>query len=112
MKASTYVLCFTSPVNIALNVLLVHKTSLGFLGAPLAISVTYWLSFLILAIFTTFSPTHRKNKTWTGIQIAKLFDVASVVEMLKLAIPGIIMVGTEWYGHHLLSMTGVTSWVV
>jgi MATE family multidrug resistance protein len=96
MKASTYVLCITSPLNAVLNVFLVHKTPLGFLGSPVAMSITYWLSFILLVTFTAFSPAHRANKTWGGIHISRIITMASVAEILKLAIPGIIMVATEW----------------
>lgn len=48
MHASTLVLLVTSPLNVLLNYLLVYRTSLGFLGAPVATSITYWLSFGLL----------------------------------------------------------------
>lgn len=96
MRASTYVLLLVAPVNVALNVVLVHHTSLGVLGAPLAISITFWLCFFLLVLFTYLSPTHHKNGTWAGLQPAVVFDVGSCIYFLKLAIPGILMVGTEW----------------
>lgn len=48
MDASTLVLAIVSPLNVALNYLFVYQTSLGFLGAPLATSLSYWLSLLLL----------------------------------------------------------------
>lgn len=48
MHASTLVLIFTSPMSVALNYTLVYKTELGFLGAPVATSITYWVSFFLL----------------------------------------------------------------
>lgn len=48
MHASTLVLIFTSPMSVALNYTLVYKTDLGFLGAPVATSITYWVSFFLL----------------------------------------------------------------
>src|ERR1700761_560996 len=97
MQASTYVLCLTSPLNVGLNIALVHHTSLGFLGSPVAMNITYWLSFLILAGFTFFSPAHKSNKTWGGWQVNRVFSWVACWDTLKLAIPGIIMVATEWY---------------
>ncbi|KAI0669144.1 MOP flippase [Trametes maxima] len=104
MRASTYVLIVMSPVNVALNVFLVHHTSLGVLGSPLAISATYWLCFFLLMIFTYFSPTHRKNQTWAGLQPAVVFDLGSCMFFLKLAIPGILMVGTEWAAFEIVAL--------
>ncbi len=97
MRASTYVLIAVAPVNLALNVYLVHHTRLGLLGSPLAISITFWLCFFALASITYLSHAHRKNGTWAGFQLGLVFDAGSCAYFLKLAIPGILMVGTEWY---------------
>ena len=96
MGASTIILVIVSPINILLNIYLIHYTSLGLLGSPLAVSITYWLCFIFLIIFTFFSPTHKQNGTWGGIQIMAVLNLGSCYEFLKLAIPGILMVGTEW----------------
>lgn len=91
------VLIIVFPINIGVSIVLIHHTSLGLLGSPLALSVTYWLSFGLLALYTTFSPMHRRNGTWGGINLKAALDVKSCVIFLKLALPGILMVGTEWY---------------
>lgn len=97
MVASTLILVLVSPVNVLLNIVLIHFTNLGILGSPLALSITYWLMFIGLAVFTYFSPTHRSNGTWGGIHLGAIFDPQSCYSCLKLALPGILMVGTEWY---------------
>ncbi|KAI0357338.1 MOP flippase [Trametes cingulata] len=104
MRASTYVLLIVSPVNVALNVVLVHHTPLGLLGSPIAISITYWLCFFLLILFTYLSPTHRKNQTWAGLQPAVVFDLSSCFYFLKLAIPGVLMVGTEWAAFEIVAL--------
>lgn len=96
MAASTIILIIVSPINIFLNVFVVHYTSLGLLGSPLAVSITYWLSFIFLIVLACLSPTHKRNGTWGGIQIMAVLNPSSCYEFLKLAIPGILMVGTEW----------------
>ncbi|TFY62015.1 hypothetical protein EVJ58_g4136 [Rhodofomes roseus] len=96
MRASTYVLLMVAPVNLALNIFFIHYTPLGLLGSPAAISVTYWLCFSLLCLYTYLSPAHRRNQTWIGIRLATVFDIRSCADFLKLAIPGIFMVGTEW----------------
>jgi len=91
------VLVAVSPINVGLNILLVHYTDLRLLGSPLAISVTYWLAFTFLGIFAYFSPKHRENGTWGGIApLYAVLNIRSCVEFLNLAVPGILMVGTEW----------------
>lgn len=99
MRAATYVLLAVAPVNLALNVYFVHFTRLGLLGAPLAISLTFWLCFALLACVTAWSPTHRRNGTWAGFRPAVVLDPGSCYDFLKLAVPGILMVGTEWCVH-------------
>ena len=96
MRASTIVLLIVAPVNLALNVFFVHYTPLAMLGAPVAISITYWLCFLLLILAAYLSPTHTKNKVWAGFQPRAVLDFRSCLTFLGLAIPGIFMVGTEW----------------
>lgn len=96
MGASTTILIIVSPINIALNIFLVHHTSLGLLGSPFAVSITYWLCFIFLGIWTSFSSVHKENRTWGGMDLYTVLDLTSCIEFLKLALPGILMVGTEW----------------
>jgi MATE family multidrug resistance protein len=96
MSASTTILVVVSPINIALNLYLVHYTSLGLLGSPLAVSCTYWLCFILLGVFTYHSAEHKSNGTWGGLQPRAVFNLRSCGDFLKLALPGILMVGTEW----------------
>ena len=96
MRASTLVLIAVLPINVLLNIAFIHYTSLGFLGSPVAISITYWLAFALLCLFTYLSPTHSLNGTWGGIQLQTVLDIKSCVAFLQLAIPGMFMVGTEW----------------
>ena len=96
MALSTIVLCIVSPVNVLLNIALIHYTPLRLWGSAVALSITYWLSFGLLALFTIYSPVHNRNKTWGGIHLRAVFEFQSCVRFLKLALPGILMVGTEW----------------
>lgn len=97
MRAATAVLIAVAPINLVANIVLVYYSPLGYLGAPVAISISYWTAFLFLAFATYLSPTHAKNGTWGGIQPGAVLDLWSCSTFLKLAIPGILMVGTEWY---------------
>lgn len=97
MRASTVVLLLVFPINVGVTIALIHHTPLGLLGSPLALSLTYWLSFGLLSLYAAFSPTVRANDTWAGFQLKTILDPRSCWIFLKLAIPGICMVGTEWY---------------
>lgn len=96
MDASTYVLIIISPINVALNLYFVHYARFGIIGSPIALSLTFWLAFLFLIMYTVCSPTHTRNQTWGGLQFQAVFNARACIEFLKLALPGILMVGTEW----------------
>jgi MATE family multidrug resistance protein len=96
MDASTYVLILITPINVALNVYFVHHTDFGIYGSPIALSFTFSFAFFFLIIYTAYSPAHAQNGTWGGFQLRAVLDARSCVAFLKLAIPGILMVGTEW----------------
>ena len=111
MHASTMVLAFTSPLNVLLNNLLVYRTSLGFLGAPLATSITYWLSFGLLCGKHRDPPRRRVPVLIPGtlrVVYCKLVQggecwggwsrqcLQRLGPFFALAVPGIFHVGTEW----------------
>jgi len=98
------VLIIVFPINIVVSVVLIHYTPLGLLGSPLALSITYWLSFGLLALYTAFSPKHTRNGTWGGINIKAVLDPKSCIIFLKLALPGILMVGTEWAAFEIVAL--------
>ncbi|THH31230.1 hypothetical protein EUX98_g2946 [Antrodiella citrinella] len=104
MRTATISLIVVAPVNLVLNIILVHHTSLGLLGCPVAISITYWLCLFVLVSLTYFSPTFHKNKTWEGFQMRVVLDWNSCMAFLKLAIPGILMVGTEWAAFEIVAL--------
>lgn len=96
MQAPTLVLAIVSPINAGLNIICIYTARLGLLGSAVALSCTYWTAFAMLAVFTLFSPAHANNHTWGGIHLRLVFEWKSCLTFLKLAIPGILMVGTEW----------------
>ncbi|TFK34014.1 MOP flippase [Crucibulum laeve] len=104
MGASTVILAIVSPINIGLNIAFIHYTSFGLLGSPLALSITYWLCFILLSLLTYFSPAHTRNETWGGFQPVAVMNPASCYEFLKLALPGILMVGTEWAAFEIVAL--------
>lgn len=104
MGASTVVLALVTPVNIALNIALVHHTSLGFVGSAFALSAVYWILFLVLILYTYLSPTHTASETWAGFQLRTVLDAQGCWVFLKLALPGILMVGTEWAAFEIVAL--------
>lgn len=88
MQASTYVLLLASPLNFGLNYVLVHcePIRLGFIGAPLATSISYWLMLILLLLYIKHV---RGSEAWGGWSRDAFKDWWP---FMRLAIPGILMV--------------------
>jgi MATE family multidrug resistance protein len=73
MNASTYILILIFPINIALNYTLVnHPTiGLGFIGAPLAVSISNWLMMIFGICYTAFV---KGNECWGGFSIQAFYE--------------------------------------
>jgi MATE family, multidrug and toxin extrusion protein len=141
MHASTLVLLVTSPINAILSYLLVHRTRLAFLGAPLAMSITYHLSFLLIVAYARWgpAPSHSDDKNVlrrtpssaslpgtpdtglisngdfqtsnntpkvknSSLTIRGVFAPAPMFGFLRLALPGILMVATEWWAFEIVAL--------
>ncbi|KAK9474989.1 mate-domain-containing protein [Dipodascopsis tothii] len=98
MQAGTYVLLATSPINAILNWLFVHTFNGGLYGAPLATGVTYWLSFIGLVLYCKYV---NGSQAWGGFSIRAFQNLAI---FFKLAIMGIIMIGTEWWAFEVIAL--------
>ncbi|SJM87831.1 related to Ethionine resistance-conferring protein 1 [Zygosaccharomyces bailii] len=104
--ASTIVLFVCAPLNALMNYVLVwdERIGIGYLGAPLAVSINCWLMTLGLFLYTIFTKEEtRPLKCWNGLirpdQVFKNWR-----KMFSLAIPGILMVETEFLGFEILTI--------
>lgn len=104
MTYSTITLTLIFPVNVGLNIALVHFTPLKLVGSALALSLSYWLIFIFLGLMTYFSPTHSSNGAWSRISTRRILDPRGCMTFLKLALPGIVMVGTEWAAFEIVAI--------
>ncbi|KAH9802593.1 protein DETOXIFICATION 19 [Citrus sinensis] len=99
------VFCSALPLAIHFGIAysLVHWTSLGFSGAPLACSISLWISTLLLAIYIHCSK--KTNRTWEGLS----FESFSVfLTNLKVALSSAAMVCLEcWSFDILVFLAGV-----
>jgi len=98
MRPGTYVLLITSPINAALNYLFCYTFKFGLYGAPLATSISYWLSFALLVLYARFVAGHECWGGWTR----KAFD--NIGTFARLAFLGIIQVGTEWWAFEIVAL--------
>ncbi|EGV63061.1 hypothetical protein CANTEDRAFT_106835 [Yamadazyma tenuis ATCC 10573] len=99
--AATYILMIVAPINILLNYLLVWSPTygLGYIGAPIAVSIVYWLMTLLMIGYIVFVDG---RKCWNGFDWQKA--TINWIPMLKLALPGVIMVEAEYLAFEVLTI--------
>ncbi|KAF6839030.1 MATE efflux family protein [Colletotrichum plurivorum] len=98
-RPGTYVLFITSPMNAGLNYLFIHTFGLGLYGAPLATGISYWVSFLLLVAYAVLV---RGKECWGGLQPRRALK--NLGPFAKLAILGVIHVGTEWWAFEVVAL--------
>ena len=98
MRPGTYVLLIVSPVNAALNYLLVYTAGMGLLGAPLATGISYWLSFILLGLYIRFVAGFECWGGWTKACLR------NTVTFARLAFLGVIHIGTEWWAFEIVAL--------
>lgn len=100
-NAGTYALAITVPAHLILNWLLVlHPTmGLGVLGAASALSVSNWITCLVLLLYAVFI---SGKQCWGGLEFRKM--VVNWKPMLKLALPGVIMVEADYLAYEVMTI--------
>ena len=100
MRPGTYVLLITAPINLGLNYLFVYTLDIGLLGAPIATGICYWLSLILLVLYSRFVTGWQCWGGWTFAAIRG----SSMRTFARLAILGIIHVGTEWWAFEIVAL--------
>ena len=98
MRPGTYVLLITSPLNAGLNYLFCYTFGMGLLGAPLATGISYWISFILLIGYISFI---AGSECWGGWSRSTFTNLGTFT---RLAIMGIIHVGTEWWAFEIVAL--------
>lgn len=100
---STLVLLFAAPCNLVMNLLFVKK--FGFMGAPIAVSINYWLMFLGLLVATIYASSSpdmtSPSRCWSSLNIRRAFQGWG--NLITLAIPGWIMLEAEFLAFEILT---------
>ncbi|ONI27492.1 hypothetical protein PRUPE_1G090100 [Prunus persica] len=76
---------------------LVYKTSLGYRGAAVANSISYWINALALVIYVRVSPYCKH--TWTGFSKDAFHGI---VNFLKLSVPSAVMISLEIWSFEMM----------
>jgi MATE family multidrug resistance protein len=92
-------LMILSPFNAFLNWFLVWKLNLGFIGAPIAVAITDNLLPIGLFIYVRFFSKSGMS-CWNGFTKKGLYNWQP---MIKLALPGVIMVEAEVLAFEILT---------
>ncbi|KAL2153278.1 hypothetical protein VTH82DRAFT_4433 [Thermothelomyces myriococcoides] len=96
--ATTYVLLVAAPLNALLNWLFVWQLGLGFVGAPMAVAITQNLMPTLLALYVW---KVDGSQAWGGFRRSALRNWGP---MIRLALPGMIMVVAEWFAFEILTL--------
>lgn len=100
--ASLAVVLICAPLNILWNWLFVFRLGLGFRGAALAIAASNTLQPVVLVIYINIF-ARSTLECWPGLEIKKCFQ--NWGQMIKLGVPGILMVLSEWLAFDILTFT-------
>ncbi|KAK6461337.1 mate-domain-containing protein [Scheffersomyces coipomensis] len=100
-NAGTYVLLIAVPANFFLNWILVwHPVyGLGYTGIPIALGTMYWVISILMLSYVLFIDG---KKCWGGFNLEK--SRQNWIPMLRLAIPGVIMVEAEYLAFEVLTI--------
>ncbi|TIB75231.1 multidrug/Oligosaccharidyl-lipid/Polysaccharide flippase [Wallemia mellicola] len=93
MHVPTIVLIIISPLNMLLQYLLVWRTSLGFIGSPIASAICIDLIALMLLLYIVFTPKVRHD-TWGGFSYLVFRDLDVC---FKLGASAATMTLSEWF---------------
>ncbi|PNT70757.1 hypothetical protein BRADI_2g17260v3 [Brachypodium distachyon] len=87
----------TLVLHIPLSWLLVFKTSLGFIGAALAISISYWLNVFMLVGYIRCSTSCKET-----FSPPTLDAFSGVGVFMRLALPSALMLCFEWWSFEVI----------
>lgn len=96
--ATTYVLLIAAPLNILLNWFFVWHLGLGFIGAPISVVLTQNLLPVLLVLYVYLVDGRQ---CWGGFSRRALSNWGP---MIRLSIPGMIMVEAEWFAFEILTL--------
>lgn len=101
-SAGQNILFIAVPLNISLNYIFVfdENIGIGFLGAPLASVVSYWVMAILLL---TYGALKGQRRCWGGLQIKEAFS--NWGELFSLSINGALMLLSEFIAFEILTLS-------
>jgi MATE family multidrug resistance protein len=102
-EANMYILLFCAPLNALMNYYFVWVLKWGFIGAPIAVTITENLMPLLLFLYVRFVDGYQ---CWGGFERRALRHWGP---MIKLSLPGLVMVLVEFMAFEILTLS--SSWL-
>lgn len=102
-SATMYILLICAPLNALMNYIFVWRLEWGFIGAPIAVSITENLLPLFLFLYVRFVDGYQ---CWGGFDRRAL---RNWTPMIKLSLPGLVMVLAEFLAFEILTLS--SSWL-
>ncbi|KAK8627306.1 hypothetical protein V6N13_134920 [Hibiscus sabdariffa] len=84
-------------VHVPLCWALIFKFGLGNIGGALAISISYWVNAVFLALYMWYSPTCSKTRVPVTMELFQ-----GITDFFRFAIPSAVMICLEWWSYELL----------
>ncbi|KAI9842511.1 MAG: hypothetical protein M1837_007105 [Sclerophora amabilis] len=97
-RITLWILLFCAPLNAFLNWLFVWRLGFGFVGAPAAVAITETLLPICLFLYVAFIDGRQ---CWGGFSRRAFVNWGP---MIRLAIPGLIMLLAEWLAFEILTL--------
>ncbi|ODV77791.1 ethionine resistance protein [Suhomyces tanzawaensis NRRL Y-17324] len=104
---STYVLLIAAPSNLVMNIFLVNR--IGYLGAPIAVAINYWIMALGLIVSIVFFIDKDQTPSgihplscWGGLNVRQAFT--GWKKLASLALPGLVMLEAEFLAFEILTL--------
>eukprot|EP01120_Amphizonella_sp_Union-15-10_P017341 TRINITY_DN9602_c0_g1_i1.p1 TRINITY_DN9602_c0_g1~~TRINITY_DN9602_c0_g1_i1.p1 ORF type:complete len:465 (-),score=36.68 TRINITY_DN9602_c0_g1_i1:43-1437(-) len=92
------------PIHLGISYLLIFTLDIGFIGAPIALSIAFFLLFILLAVYTLWMKLYLP--VWDGFKKEAFFGWGI---LLKLGIPGAVMLCAEWVSFEIHSI--MSGWI-
>lgn len=102
------ILFFCSPMNILLNYLFVVKFKFGYIGSPIAITITYTTMGAAFSAYVFLQIHCGKGLCWHPIKgnVKEIFS--NWGPLISLAVPGIIMLEAEFFAFEIITILSAT----
>ncbi|KAH3660433.1 hypothetical protein OGAPHI_007019 [Ogataea philodendri] len=97
-EAGTLILFITSPINILVNWVLIYYWDFGYIGAPIAAVLNFWLMFILLILYVVFIDGRECWDGFTWEALTHWYDLS------LLAIPGTVTLLAESLAYEVLTL--------